>query len=642
LRSKFLTFLSGKCRESFILGNLIAFSEFLYAKASRSLFVRYITSYDETDNKFKNGLFGGLRERFHQTDAARLKAKMKFAAFTEKSLWMDLYERIVTFFLDAGVNLYGYTVFSFGFVASLIYIIKRYLLLDTTVYLSGLAAGIALMVFSTLLMLSRGYFRRSLSESFFGGAVLIGLFGFLPMDLEAKREHSSGGAIFLTLGALLGGLTFFISIEYILIALAVIIVLPIVFYKPEFGFFLIITALPFLPTMLLAGMLILVFISFSIKVLRGKRTVKFDICDISVLFFAALMFLGGPISSSPSGSLAPALLYTCFMLAYFLAVNLIRSQRQVMQGIKLLLIGLFFTSVYGIYQNFFGAESATWHDEEMFSEISKRVYSTFENPNVFGEYLILLLPLAVSLLYLIKPLGKKTLTAVVLVCGCASLIYTWSRGAWLGFIIAMMIYFLITYKNTFIIYITALAALPFSIPFLPASIVNRFTSIGDLNDTSTNYRVNIWKAVVKMIEDTFITGIGVGERAFDEIYPFYALSGIESAPHSHNLYLQITLETGIAGLAVFITAMVLLIRKSFSAASKAMKEAESSETANTSMKKNAFTVIGMICGIGAFLIMGMTDYVWYNYRVFLLFWIICGITAASSNVIRSELSKEEY
>ena len=31
------------------------------------------------------------------------------------------------------------------------------------------------------------------------------------------------------------------------------------------------------------------------------------------------------------------------------------------------------------------------------------------------------------------------------------------------------------------------------------------------------------------------------------------------------------------------------------------------------------------CGIFGVLVQGMTDYVWYNYRVFLMFWLIIGL-----------------
>ena len=37
----------------------------------------------------------------------------------------------------------------------------------------------------------------------------------------------------------------------------------------------------------------------------------------------------------------------------------------------------------------------------------------------------------------------------------------------------------------------------------------------------------------------------------------------------------------------------------------------------------------LVCGLFAVLIQGMTDYAWYNYRVYLMFWLIVGLTAAS-------------
>jgi len=642
LKSKTNKSFSSKCRESFLLGNLITFSEYLYSKAADSLFVKLLTDHDTSSERFGSGMFGKLIETFHKTDASRIKMKMAFASYVENSFLINLYRRLITFILDAGISLYGNTVFAFGFLSSVVYIVKRYLLLDQDVKLSGLAAGIALMLFSIPLLLSKSHFRVALGESFFGAYVLQGMFGFLPTDFKPMAEHNKCGALFMLFGASLGLLTFYIPCEYIVIAVIALSLLPCIMHKPEFGFMLLAFALPFLPTMVLAGLLILVIASFFFKVLRGKRTFKFDICDTFVLFFITLMMLGGIVSSNASKSIEPALLYVCFMLSYFLAANLIRSTKQLRHTVKLLVLSLLITSVYGLYQNFFGTAFAGWHDEEMFSDIATRVISTFENPNVFGEYLILLIPVVISLMFIKNDPKSKVAWLAVLICSCGSLIYTWSRGAWLGFIIAMFIYLLVMYKHTIALCILGLFSFPFMIPFLPESIVNRFTSIGNLNDTSTNYRVNIWKAVVKMIEDTFITGIGVGEGAFDEIYPYYSLSGIESAPHSHNLYLQITLETGLIGLIVFIIAIFFIIRQCFTAVKKVADIHNEGAMLSDDYKRLTYLTVGMICGIIAFLVMGFTDYVWYNYRVFLMFWIMCGVAVASARSVRAELCPVKY
>ncbi len=49
--------------------------------------------------------------------------------------------------------------------------------------------------------------------------------------------------------------------------------------------------------------------------------------------------------------------------------------------------------------------SNAWIDEEMFEDATMRVYSTLGNPNVLGEYLLLVLPVAA--VYMLKTSGKN-------------------------------------------------------------------------------------------------------------------------------------------------------------------------------------------------------------------------------------------
>ncbi len=84
-----------------------------------------------------------------------------------------------------------------------------------------------------------------------------------------------------------------------------------------------------------------------------------------------------------------------------------------------------------------------------------------------------------------------------------------------------------------------------------------------MSDSSTSYSVYIWRAVVRMISDNPYSGIGIGEGAWDRMYPMYSYIGVEAAPHSHNLYLQIWLELGVFGLIFFIVFLFLLYQSGF-------------------------------------------------------------------------------
>ncbi len=119
-----------------------------------------------------------------------------------------------------------------------------------------------------------------------------------------------------------------------------------------------------------------------------------------------------------------------------------------------------------------------------------------------------------------------------------------------------------------------------------------------------------------MIKDFFGGGIGVGESAFGYVYPMYTYAGMESAPHSHSIYLQITLEIGIVGIAVFLFAFFLFSQGSFEYAKR------------SSDKRSKLMAAAGFCGIISALVQGCADYIWYNYRVFFIFWVVVGIVCA--------------
>ena len=119
--------------------------------------------------------------------------------------------------------------------------------------------------------------------------------------------------------------------------------------------------------------------------------------------------------------------------------------------------------------------------------------STFENPNVLAEYLIMVLPLILAAFILKSGARGKLMLAVAGALCAACLIYTWSRGAWLGCLIGLFIFMLMYSKNTLVFLLFCTLGIPF-LPFiLPDSIIQRFMSIGNLGDSSTSYRVYIWQ-----------------------------------------------------------------------------------------------------------------------------------------------------
>ena len=115
-----------------------------------------------------------------------------------------------------------------------------------------------------------------------------------------------------------------------------------------------------------------------------------------------------------------------------------------------------------------------------------------------------------------------------------------------------------------------------------------------------------------MLKDYWLCGIGPGEDAFNMVYPAYSYNAI-TAPHSHNLFLQIVCDVGITALVVFILLLFVYFRMLCSALSR-----EKDWTSR--MLQIAFT-----SGACGFMVQAMTDYSFYNYRVMFLFFVFLAL-----------------
>ena len=391
-----------------------------------------------------------------------------------------------------------------------------------------------------------------------------------------------------------------------------------VLYNYKLGIYICAFAFPFLPTMALVGLVLYSFMSMVINLIcdENAKFVRTPL-DLPIILFAIVLVISAFTSFAVANSIMVVLVYLAFMTSYFLLTNTVKTKKQLYALVSSLMIAALFVALYGIYQYVFGfPEGATWIDSDMFSDIETRVVSTFENPNVLGEYLLLMIPIGMALVWSRAKWYNKginlCITGVLGLC----MIYTFSRGNWLGLMFAAFV-FLVFYDRRFI-WLGAILLL-FSPMFLPESILNRFLSIGDTTDTSTSYRVYIWFGTFALLKHYWFCGIGPGPEAFSLIYPHYSYAGIV-APHAHNLYLHIMVEDGILGVGAFAFMIIVYFKDAIST------------YLNTNDRTLKAIIIGLVSGMFGFLIQGLFDNVWYNYRIVLMFFIIVGITAAATNI----------
>ncbi len=628
MKGGFKAFIGGLFGGGIITGALGKVSDYIYNKLGKGIYSFIFGSYEDISDTFSGGMFGSFQNK------KRSRACRYISKSIEESVYVNGIASAMTYLSRLSMRAIGVFLLSSGFYTVLAQLMM-YLLFESKTSIPYGILAVLLMLLGIPLLFSGRPLCNVVYESKIFGNMVRKIFGFNDRAVESEAVPTGRLNAAFIIGLPFGILSCVVNPLFIAVGIVGMVGAYIILLNPECGYNLMLFMLPFLvvlprPTIILSGIIIYTFICYMIKLVMGTRYFKPDFLDALVICFMGVLLLGGIFSYGGANSLNVSSIFVSLMLGYFLTVGLVNSKEMLKRVVAISSASLFLVSAYGLYQNFSGDVSAEWIDTAMFDSISGRVVSTFENPNMLGEYLILLLPVIAAASFGDKGSFKRPGFFVTFAAGAACLIFTWARGAWLGFIFASALFMLIYSRKMMGVIIACLAALPFAVPYLPASIVSRFSSIGDLSDTSTNYRVYIWRGSVNLASDYALTGIGVGEQAFDRIYPYYSFAGIEKAPHAHNLFLQLFIEVGIFGFLVFLAVMICMMQNGFTLAKKGED------------RTVRLIGCGALCGVLAALVQGMTDYIWYNYRVFFVFWIAVGIVAAARRIDFSLREKKRY
>ena len=425
--------------------------------------------------------------------------------------------------------------------------------------------------------------------------------------------------IFFAIGIGAGFSSPTIAILSILFAIAIAIIL----HHSLAGVFMLVFFAPIMPTMVCVGLFALNMLSFAKDFVcdKNKRYIMTPIDFLVASFMLLEVFSAFTSFNIPSSFLTLAI-NIAFTMVYFIIVNSVKTKNQWYNLVLTFVFAGVIVGMYGIIQNFLvGTTDTSWIDEDMFEGIGTRVYSTFDNPNVLGQYLVMVIPVAFALMCNSKKASDKFIMFLSVAIMTLCIVFTWSRAAWVGVILAIGFFMLMKDRRWSAFCVLALIILPF---VLPESIISRITSIGDLNDSSTAYRVSVWIASLRMGLDYLFTGIGLGTGAFERVYQNYALNGAGFALHSHNFYIQLVVEMGIFALILFLLIMF--------SAYKGIISIQSKKSAN---KDVALAIGGALIG---YMFQGMAENLWYNYRMVLIFWIYLALLQTGINVTRSDLT----
>ncbi len=511
------------------------------------------------------------------------------------------------------VSCYGEALTSFGTGC----------LISSFIFGAGSGAVILSLTFiiaGLILCLNKASLKNTFSHSaLFGFAAKI-LF-LAPPAYDEKKLVPKGKKLLWSLPFIAGIISAFIGLKFVLLGALAGVFIVLVLWKTIIGVYLVVATCAILPTMALVGLVGLCFVSYILHLAFGKST-KYRLTPFTLLI-AAFLFLTGLsafTSVSPKSSIMAFLVYGAFTLFAPVISNTVTDKKTWQSLVAVFCVSAFFVAFYGVLQNFFLEQTTqSWVDSDMFEDIKTRVYSTLDNPNVLGQYLILAIPLTFACMIKGKGVLSKIVYAGIFLTCTACLLFTWSRAAWVGVVLALVIMLIKKDHRFLAVCVVGIILLP---AVLPQSIMARLTSIGNTGDSSTSYRISVWMASINMAKDYFLTGVGLGSDAFATMYKGYALGGASFALHAHNFYLQWIADMGIGGLVVYI----LIILTAYKCISRIGK-------GNSLMNIVSYGVAGSLVG---YLFQGMAETMWYNYHMILIFWIFMAFAETASNITDRE------
>ncbi len=321
--------------------------------------------------------------------------------------------------------------------------------------------------------------------------------------------------------------------------------------------------------------------------------------QVPVAVFLVAVSLGIPGALNPGDALAETLKWAAMLLLISLCLALFRRHEAGWLVFGIVLAGGI-QAVTGLYE-FYGGSGV--EHLRILDDTHFRAFGTFGQPNPFGAFMGITLAMAIgaalghlfefwrvvlhqpepsdALMHRLSP-ALKWFPGLIFYTGMAALILaallaSWSRGAWMGFVVAVavMAFFLPRSLLRSILLVTVLAplaALGWSNGWIPESITSRMvgfaeelTTITDVRGvelTDSNYavieRIAHWQSALDIARD--YPWLGVGFDNYAAAYPTYALMEWQNPlGHAHNYYLNLLAETGIIGLSAYLFAWIAIV-----------------------------------------------------------------------------------
>ncbi len=373
--------------------------------------------------------------------------------------------------------------------------------------------------------------------------------------------------------------------------------------------------------------------------------------DLPILLFLGIAVITTLTSIYPHTSKIGLYKIINYVLLYYLVVNNIKDSRQIKRIATLVVLVGTSLALYGLFNYFSGIEKIYTLDKKYYLGM---LTSTYVNHNHIGGYFELAIPLGIGLVLANQYLPGRRRRSKILPAAFVSvmliavtfimitaLVFTYSRGTWIGFLGSMIALGMIIsfrfkifrdwsrLKKWGVLAVLALIIISASL-LVPDKVKQRAATMFKFQEGKVTFNVEsaggrliVYENTLQMIKKYPFLGTGPG--TFVHVYPRYRNPGFRIFMNAvHNDYLQYGQEMGIFGLGSFFLLLALFFKKNLSLL----------KTLNDKYLQGL--TLGFLVSIIAIGIHSLGD---FNLQIpanALLFWIILALSSSIAVMARPE------
>ncbi len=279
-----------------------------------------------------------------------------------------------------------------------------------------------------------------------------------------------------------------------------------------------------------------------------------------ILFFCGGFFLMCAVSPNMGIAVAGYRAVVEYMVWFFLVIRLIENDQDFAIFYGTLVAMGAALALHGIYQFIIAAPIPAGWVSQTEQSVRTRVYSLTGSPNIMGSLLVLLAPMAAGIAYYSKKIQVKVLAVCCTGLMCLSCIFTFSKGAWGGLVVAVLIFAVFLDRRLIALMGAAGAG---ALLFIP-SVANRITYMFTADYVAASNRAGRavrWSTGLGLLKRSNpLLGFGLGRfggavamqnQVIDEAgFKYFYMD---------NYYLKTLVEMGYIGITLFAILLIGLI-----------------------------------------------------------------------------------